>query len=161
MATIGITFIAVFICLVAFAILMDKPFNKKEPSMILAPIGTYSTPYNNFDLRQYFVDEIGNLYSANLDTWELNVKKKHDLLKCSNFSKTKSGEVVNSLRDIRGKKATIARTRLSFRALVRQNGFVELDSEFVTPRHARVHVVVDKRVVSVRTPILNDSYRAK
>ena len=129
--------------------------------MILAPIGNYSTKYNDFDLRQYFVDEIGNLYSANLDTWELNIKKKHDLLKCSDFSKTRAGEVVNSLRDIRGKKATIARTRLNFRALVRKNGFVELDSEYVTSRHARVHVVVDKRIESVRTPILNDSYRVQ
>jgi hypothetical protein len=154
MAAITLTFIGLVFILLAVALLIEKVL--KEDRMILTPVGTYSTRYNEFDLRQYFVDKAGNLYSANLDTWELNHRKNRDLLKCSDSSINNSKLIVNSLRDIKGKKATIPRINLNFSSLVRKNGFVALEVEPTTSRHFKIHSIEDKRSETVKTYLYSD-----
>jgi len=154
MAAITLTFLALVFILLVVALLIEKVL--KEDRMILAPIGIYRTKYNDFDLRQYFVDSSGGLYSANLDTWELNHRKNQDLLKCSDSALNNEKLIVNSLRDIKGKKATIPRMNLNFSSLVRKNGFVALKVEPTTSRHFKIHSIEDKRSETVKTYLYSD-----
>lgn len=62
------------------------------------------------DLREYFIDLAGNLYSINDDTW--CTKYGVQLLQLSDDSYGNSGQIVNSLRDVFGVKFTPSRQRL-------------------------------------------------
>jgi len=130
-----------------------------EDKMVLklAPIGTYNTKAgNSFDLREYFVDTNGNLYSANLDTWEVNHKHGRDILRCSDASMNRNRDIVNSLRDAKGYKATIARKKLNFFELVKKNGHVAVVVTNSTPRHMRVHRLFDSRNPEVKATIFSE-----
>jgi len=153
MGTIILAFITLVFIFMSIALVVENYLKHQEKNrMILAPIGTYRTIYNDYDLRQYFVDRLGNLYSANLDTWEINKKKNRHILKCSDSS-VSNGKIVNSLRDVHGKKATIPRVNLVFGILMRNNGHVEVEGEFITSRHIKVNKLVDARKEYTKTPI--------
>jgi hypothetical protein len=62
------------------------------------------------DLREYFIDLSGNLYSINDDTW--TTKYGINLLRLSDDSVNRKGQVVNSLRDVFGVKFTPRRGAL-------------------------------------------------
>ena len=143
MGTIILTAIILFAVILLTTILLKE---NKMKSLVLAPIGIYKTAHNNYDLRQYFIDCSNNLYSGNLDSWELNSRKYHDLLRCSNKSADASGYIVNSMRDTSGKKATVPRINLDFEKLVKLNGSITIESEFITDRHIRIHKLKDLRI---------------
>lgn len=62
------------------------------------------------DLREYFLDEYGNLYSINDEAWATGYGVQ--LLQCSDSSYNTSGAIVNSLRDVHGIKYTPRRNVL-------------------------------------------------
>jgi hypothetical protein len=62
------------------------------------------------DLREYFIDLAGNLYSINDDTW--CTKYGVQLLQLSDEALNRQGQVVNSLRDVFGVKFTPRRGTL-------------------------------------------------
>ncbi len=112
----------------------------------LVPLGLYVSPTGiHYDLREYFIDKKGNLYSGNLDTWEINYKKKRDLLICSNDSANHRGEIVNSMRDQRRKKATVPRIVFNYARLLKKNGFILVDGDKSTERHIVINSVLDLR----------------
>jgi len=94
--------------------------------------------YNNSDLSRYFIDRDGNLYSRNGLSWEINPVKDRDLLKLSNNSTDKSGNIVNSFRDTKGNKVTVPRNRFNYYVLKDHYGFIDLEVASVTPRHLKV-----------------------
>lgn len=78
------------------------------------------------DLREYFLDLEGNLYSINDDTW--CTKYGVNLLQCSDDATNNSGSVVNSLRDVFGVKFTPTRHRL---IMARKVGELEEVSDII------------------------------
>lgn len=152
-----ITLVGIFITLIA---LIGIYFTVKTGGNLmilkLAPIGTYTTPHNTFDLREYMVDQKGNLYSVNLDTWEINKNKRRHVLRCSDGALTRQGEVINSLRDVKGKKATIRRKNLNFEQLARRNGSLAVIVEATTPRHYSVKVMSDFRREDVKATVYTE-----
>lgn len=107
----------------------------------LATLGPYYRPLKNdfVNLKQYFIDKNNNLYSMNLDTWELDRKKGKDILKCSNDCLSRDGlEIVNSLRAMNRKKVTIRRSSFDFHTQSILHGTVELEVTETTPRHLKI-----------------------
>lgn len=153
METALIFTVAVLVGLLLTGIIITES-KRKDMVLTLAPIGIYHTKAGNvFDLREYFVDKNNNLYSANLDTWEINHRKNRDILKCSDKSFNQNGDLVNSLRDSRGYKATIARKNLNFQKLSFNNGVVSVIMEETTPRHFKVNRLFDHRSPEVKALI--------
>lgn len=149
MGTLVLISVVLFV-LIAVVIVYSVEQNNQ---LVLAPVGTYKTQHKEYDLREYFVDKKGNLYSANLDTWEINHTKGRDLLKCSDKSFNKSGHLVNSLRDTRGIKATVARHKFNYRELKESNGFVVLDCDKTTNRHFKIKYIKDYRNIKLTSYI--------
>mgnify|MGYP003650045422 CR=1 FL=1 len=140
METITLTVIALVLT-IAVIWLFDQDSRLK-----LVPIGHFVSPTGiNYDLREYFIDKKGNLYSGNLDTWEINYKKKRDLLICSNGSANHRGEIVNSMRDQQRKKATVPRLVFNYARLLQKNGCILVDGDKSTERHIVINSVLDLR----------------
>ena len=75
-------------------------------------LGTLVTPKSRLkaDLREYFIDEDGDLYSLNKSSY---VTKYGSILEqLSNNSLSRTGEIVNTFRDTMGRKATFKRKTL-------------------------------------------------
>ena len=106
----------------------------------LAPLGIYTLPKSKeqVDLSHYYLDNKGNLYSINRDTWEINHQEKRDILICSNDSLDKSNFVVNSLRATNRKKVTIRRKDLNFKTLKSLNGSIRIKGKKTTQRHINI-----------------------
>ncbi len=140
----GLTIIA-GLSLVALLTLLYEMVMQEKNKMKLAPIGVYNTATGKtFDLRDYYVDYKGTLYSINYGTWEIDPKNRRDVLICSDNSVDKSGHVVNSLRDTKGNKVTIRRSNLSFKKLSDKNGYLELRANKLGSRHLNVLVKTNK-----------------
>ena len=85
--------------------------------LIVKSLGLYNHCGKDYNLNYYFIDRLGNLYSANPLTWE-TAPKRGNLLKCSDMSMTVNGEhIVNSLRTVLGTKVTIRRSSIDFNKL--------------------------------------------
>ena len=102
----------------------------------LKSLGNFTQNGRTHELGQYFIDTKGQLYSRNLDTWEVNHRQNKDLLICSNGSTNNSGEIINSLRSAVGTKVTIMRSNISWYKL--NTPEIELEVENTTPRHLKV-----------------------
>lgn len=79
--------------------------------LTLKQIGVYKAPSGSRNLRDYYVDDKGSLYSRNMDSYELGRREGYGILKCSDDSVIK-GDIVNSLRDTMGTKVTIRRKNI-------------------------------------------------
>jgi len=90
------------------------------------------------DLTNYFIDELGNLYSQNPYTWELNKQKGKDLLICSDNTQDKYGNIINSLRDTKGYKVTVRRKDLVYGRLKLHSPIITVKVLSTTPRHYKV-----------------------
>lgn len=96
--------------------LLSDVFGVKQTPFKLIPVklyrlGLYTIPSGyTADLKEYFIDEDGSLYSRNNSTYFTDYGSI--LTKLSDSSKSKSGEIVNSFRDLRGVKVTIMRRNL-------------------------------------------------
>lgn len=106
----------------------------------LAPLGFHHRPVKNdvVNLDEYMIDKKGNLYSKNSLTWEVNKRFDKDMLICSNNSTNNNGEIVNTLRDIRGRKHTVVRNDLSFSTLKGLNGSWSIVAKKKGDRHLTV-----------------------
>lgn len=82
----------------------------------LRSLGMHKQGGKEFNLKEYFLDSEGQLYSRNGGTWELNPRKGYDILKCSNNTYSK-GDLINTLRTIGGNKVTVRRKDLNFNSL--------------------------------------------
>lgn len=107
--------------------------------LVLAPIGVYKTSTGReYNLDSYFLDSEGTLYSMNPLTWEVKPQASRDILICSDDSFDNSGKLVNSMRDDKGNKVTVRRSKLKFTDLKNSNGIVELKTKAITPRHLKI-----------------------
>lgn len=82
----------------------------------LKSLGWWKQGGKVYNLREYYVDPKGQLYSRNGATWELNHRKGKDILICSNGTVNKS-RLINTLRTIGGKKVTVSRKNIHFNLL--------------------------------------------
>lgn len=120
--------------------------NTEETTFLtLAPIGLWFRPKKGdvLDLRQYFVDKDNNLYSCNVDTWEINPTKGKDILRCSDKTLNAQGEIINTLRSTDHVKVTIRRPQLPFTSLEKINGSKKIA---VIPRTDRHFTVIETHV---------------
>jgi len=124
---IGMT---VLLTLGVITTMLDDPTKKLR----LVSLGVYK----GSDLSRYFIDQNGDLYSRNKDSWEINPVKHQDLLKLSNNSTDKSGQIVNSFRDVKGNKITIRRNNFNYYTLRGCYGYIDLVVSPVGARHLRV-----------------------
>ena len=106
----------------------------------LVSLGSYFRPTKNdlVDLKQYFLDSENNLYSANLDTWEVDPRKGKHILKCADTSFNNQNEMVNSLRGMNGVKVTIKRKDYKFNDLIKYNFNFKVDVKVKDTRHLTV-----------------------
>ena len=142
-----ITIVVALILLTIFNIYKIQQEQKefKPMYLTLAPIGNYHRPVKNdhVNLKQYFVDQANNLYSCNLESWELNPPKGRDILKCSDKTVNSQGEIINTMRDIYGVKVTVSRPKLNFKSLKSLNGSKTVE---VLPKSDRHFTVITSHV---------------
>ena len=87
-----------------------RAFLNGEKTLVLKRIGNWKQGNRTYNLRDYFIDQDGNLYSNNWLSWEIT--HLHQLLKCSDNTVNKSGKVHNTLRTVEGIKVTVVREKL-------------------------------------------------
>lgn len=89
-----------------------KPMAFKIVPIRMYRLTSYECPKSGLiaDLKEYFIDEEGDLYSRNMKTYFTNHGMKLERLsnKCTNFK----GDYINSLRTIKGEKITVRRSVL-------------------------------------------------
>lgn len=94
------------------SILGIKPMAFKIVPIRMFRITSYLCPLLNAqaNLKEYFIDEDGDLYSRNTNTYITNYGKQ--LEKLSNNCSNSKGDLINSLRTIKGGKVTVRRSVL-------------------------------------------------
>lgn len=86
-----------------------------EKILRLKPINVHYQGSKGFDLHSYYIDENNKLYSRNPKTWEINPRKGHDILLCSDKSFNQNGDMHNTMRTTRtGRKVTVTRKSIRF-----------------------------------------------
>lgn len=106
----------------SFSVAVNKLFAPRE--LKVYRLGFYRLPSTGImsDLSEYFIDEEGDVFSLNDDTYF--TKYGIRLKQLSNGAYT-NGLLVNSFRDRQGKKVTISRNKLKS---MRDSGMFELVS---------------------------------
>lgn len=91
----------------SFSINVNKLLAPRE--LKLYQLGLYTMPVSKevVDLSEYFIDEEGDMYSLNHDTYF--TKFGIQLKQLSNGAYNQSGVIVNSLRGTNGRKVTLRR----------------------------------------------------
>lgn len=123
---------------VLFNMIQNKlsiPANKlfKPVELKLYSLGMFTRPQrgDTLDLSDYFIDEEGDVYSLNRDTYFTKFGMRLEIL--SNGARNESGQIVNSFRARNGVKVTITRNKL--KALMKagklEERVVNSDGEFV------------------------------
>jgi hypothetical protein len=94
------------------SILGIKPMAFKIVPIKMFRITSYMCPLlsKNVNLKEYFIDQDGDLYSRNTATYFTKYGK--ELEKLSNNCKNSKGDYINSLRTIQGSKVTVRRSVL-------------------------------------------------
>lgn len=93
-------------------ILGVKPMAFKVVPLRMYRLTQYNCPLSGLtvNLKEYFIDEEGDLYSRNTGTYITDYGKK--LEKLSNNCARFDGDFINSLRDVKGNKVTVRRSVL-------------------------------------------------
>lgn len=93
-------------------ILGIKPMPFKIVPLRMYRLTKYDCPLSGYtaQLKEYFIDEEGNLYSRNIRTYVTGYGKT--LEKLSNNCTSGRGDYINSLRDLQGNKVTVRRSVL-------------------------------------------------
>jgi hypothetical protein len=90
-------------------------------------LGFYTMPVSKIvvDLSEYFIDEEGDMYSLNNDTYftKFGIRLKQ----LSNGSYNQSGKLINTFRDVTGRKVTIDRQSLRTKMLFGKYDLVSFD----------------------------------
>lgn len=137
-----LTAIATFIILTLVFIIKkeNKMVNKETFTLHLASLGRHYRPTKNdvVDLRQYFLDKNGNLYSFNLDSWEIKPSDNRHILKCSDDTHDKQGNIINTLRGMSQAKVTVRRKDYDFKTLVKHNNNFKIEVKMKGDRHLTV-----------------------
>lgn len=143
-------YVALSITILLFLLVMKEIFEhdkefigfledmKKDREIInMVSLGLFTHGGKEHDLSSYYVDELGNLYSTNGLSWEINHKDKRDILICSDKARNRQGQIVNSLRSNKGVKVTIRRKDINYWLLKEKNPVysIKRNINMTTKRH--------------------------
>lgn len=88
-----------------------------KPELIeLKSVGKYTNTLGTWDLSDYYVDRMNNLYSRNLGTWEINRRLGQGMMRMSDDS-LRGGNIMNSLKTPSGYKISVDRRHIIFNKL--------------------------------------------